>query len=66
MPAGTDCVVLLPGGGEHLMVRGSTLLFKAVAAATGGAFSLHGRCVPAGGSGRRRTSTRTGLRGSGC
>ena len=37
------------GGGERLMVRGSTLLFKAVAATTGGAFSLHERLVPAGG-----------------
>ena len=31
------------------MVRGSTLLFKAVAATTNGAFSLHERHVPAGG-----------------
>lgn len=38
-----------PGGGEQLNVRGSTLLFKAVAATTGGAFSLHERHVPAGG-----------------
>jgi quercetin dioxygenase-like cupin family protein len=49
VPAGTDCVVLAPGGGEHLMVRGSTLVFKAIAATTGGAFSLHERYVPAGG-----------------
>ncbi len=49
MAAGTDCVVLPPGGGEQLMVRGSTLLFKAVAATTGGTFSLHERSVPAGG-----------------
>jgi quercetin dioxygenase-like cupin family protein len=41
---------VLPGGaGEQLNVRGSTLLFKAVAATTGGAFSLHERHVPAGG-----------------
>jgi quercetin dioxygenase-like cupin family protein len=37
-----------PVGGEQLNVRGSTLLFKAVAASTGGAFSLHERHVPAG------------------
>jgi quercetin dioxygenase-like cupin family protein len=41
--------VLPPDGGEQLIVRGSTLLFKAVAATTGGAFSLHERQVPAGG-----------------
>ena len=41
--------VIPPGGGEQLSVRGSTLLFKAVAATTGGAFSLHERHVPAGG-----------------
>jgi quercetin dioxygenase-like cupin family protein len=44
-----DYSVLPPGGGEQLMVRGSTLLFKAVAASTGGSFSLHERHVPAGG-----------------
>lgn len=41
--------MVLPEGGERLSVRGSTLLFKAVAATTGGAFSLHERQVPAGG-----------------
>jgi quercetin dioxygenase-like cupin family protein len=42
--------IVPPGGGEQLKVRGgSTLAFKAVAAATGGAFSLHERRVPAGG-----------------
>ncbi|SRR6266487_5457742 len=41
--------VLLPGVGEQLTVRDSTLIFKAVAATTGGAFSLHERQVPAGG-----------------
>jgi quercetin dioxygenase-like cupin family protein len=41
--------VVPPGGGDQLDVRGSTLLFKAVAATTGGAFSLHERHVPAGG-----------------
>ena len=45
----TSDLVTPPGGGERLSVRGSTLLFKAVAAATGGAFSLHERQVPAGG-----------------
>jgi quercetin dioxygenase-like cupin family protein len=42
-------LVLPPEGGEQLMVRGSTLLFKAVAETTEGAFSLHERRVPAGG-----------------
>jgi quercetin dioxygenase-like cupin family protein len=41
--------VIPPAEGEELTVRGSTLLFKAVAATTGGAFSLHERHVPAGG-----------------
>jgi quercetin dioxygenase-like cupin family protein len=45
-----DFLVVPPGGGERLAVRGgSTLAFKAVAASTGGAFSLHERRVPAGG-----------------
>lgn len=46
---GRTATVILAGGGESLDVRGSTLLFKAVAASTGGAFSLHERRVPAGG-----------------
>jgi mannose-6-phosphate isomerase-like protein (cupin superfamily) len=42
--------IVPPGGGEQLTVRdGSSLQFKAVAASTGGAFSLHERRVPAGG-----------------
>jgi quercetin dioxygenase-like cupin family protein len=45
----TDYAVVQPGGGEQLNVRGSTLLFKAVAGQTDGAFSLHERHVPAGG-----------------
>lgn len=44
-----DYLVVPTGAGEHLNVRGSTLLFKATAASTGGAFSLHERHVPAGG-----------------
>ena len=44
-----DYLALASGAGEHLTVRGSTLLFKAVAATTGGAFSLHERHIPAGG-----------------
>ncbi|BEP13419.1 hypothetical protein acdb102_17300 [Acidothermaceae bacterium B102] len=45
-----DAVVLGPGEGEKFLVRnGSELIFKAVAASTGGAFSLHERRVPAGG-----------------
>jgi mannose-6-phosphate isomerase-like protein (cupin superfamily) len=42
-------LVLPPGEGERLTARGTTLVFKAVAATTGGAFSLHERLVPAGG-----------------
>ena len=41
-------VVISADGGERLDVRGSALLFKAVAETTGGAFSLHERRVPAG------------------
>jgi quercetin dioxygenase-like cupin family protein len=42
--------IVPPGSGEQLTVRdGSSLQFKAVAASTGGAFSLHERRVPAGG-----------------
>jgi len=44
-----DPLVIPPGAGEGLTVRGSQLLFKAVAASTGGAFSLHERWVPPGG-----------------
>jgi mannose-6-phosphate isomerase-like protein (cupin superfamily) len=41
--------IVPPGGGEQLTVRGGSMLaFKAVAATTGGAFSLHERQVPAG------------------
>jgi quercetin dioxygenase-like cupin family protein len=45
----SDYAVLPPAAGEQLNVRGSTLLFKAMAASTGGAFSLHERQIPAGG-----------------
>jgi mannose-6-phosphate isomerase-like protein (cupin superfamily) len=38
-----------PGGGDRFTVRGSALLFKAGAAATDGAISLHERWIPAGG-----------------
>lgn len=41
--------VIQPGQGEQLLVRGSELVFKAVAATTGGAFSLHERRIPPGG-----------------
>jgi len=44
-----EALVLPPGSGERLTARGSALVFKAVAATTGGAFSLHEREVPAGG-----------------
>jgi hypothetical protein len=39
----SDTLVLPPGSGEQLTARGSTLVFKAVAATTGGSFSLHER-----------------------
>ena len=45
-----DALTLPPEGGEPLTIRGgSRLLFKAVAATTGGRFSLHERHIPAGG-----------------
>lgn len=44
-----DYLVVPGGDGERLNVRGSTLLFKAIAETTGGAFSLHERYVPPGG-----------------
>lgn len=45
----SGAVVVPPDGGEQLAARGSVLLFKATAASTGGAFSLHERRVLAGG-----------------
>jgi quercetin dioxygenase-like cupin family protein len=45
----SSAIVLPPGGGEHLSARGSSLLFKAIGANSGGAFSLHERIVAAGG-----------------
>jgi mannose-6-phosphate isomerase-like protein (cupin superfamily) len=45
----TGPIVVDPGQGETLTARGSVLLFKAVAATTGGAFSLHERHLPPGG-----------------
>jgi mannose-6-phosphate isomerase-like protein (cupin superfamily) len=44
-----DPIVLDPGQGDALQARGSVMLFKAVAATTGGAFSLHERHLPPGG-----------------
>ena len=44
----SSAIVLPPRGGEELTARGSSLLFKAVGATTGGAFSLHERHVAAG------------------
>jgi quercetin dioxygenase-like cupin family protein len=50
LPDMTDFLIVPPGGGEQLTIRGgSTLQFKAVGATTGGALSLHERRVPAGG-----------------
>ena len=45
----TNYLVVPPGTGEQLTVRGSTLNFTAVASTTDGAFSLHERHIPAGG-----------------
>lgn len=45
----TNGLIVPPGSGEQLNVRGSILEFKATAATTGGAFSLHERHIPAGG-----------------
>src|SRR5436305_10117618 len=45
----SDTRIVPSGRGERLSARGSVLVFKAVAATTGGAFSLHERRVPAGG-----------------
>jgi mannose-6-phosphate isomerase-like protein (cupin superfamily) len=42
----SDPIVLDPGQGDALQARGSAMLFKAVAATTGGAFSLHERHLP--------------------
>jgi mannose-6-phosphate isomerase-like protein (cupin superfamily) len=44
-----DYLVISPGSGEQLVVRGSALAFKATGATTDGAFSLHERHIPAGG-----------------
>jgi mannose-6-phosphate isomerase-like protein (cupin superfamily) len=44
-----DPIVLDPGQGDALQARGSVMLFKAVAATTGGAFSLDERHLPPGG-----------------
>jgi quercetin dioxygenase-like cupin family protein len=44
-----DYLVIAPGSGEQLVVRGSALAFKATGATTEGAFSLHERHIPAGG-----------------
>ncbi|MCA1648362.1 MAG: cupin domain-containing protein [Chloroflexi bacterium] len=41
-------VVVPPNGGDHVTARGSDLMFKAVAATTEGAFSLHERRIPRG------------------
>jgi mannose-6-phosphate isomerase-like protein (cupin superfamily) len=45
----TEPVILDPGQGDALQARGSVMLFKAVAATTGGMFSLHERHLPPGG-----------------
>jgi mannose-6-phosphate isomerase-like protein (cupin superfamily) len=44
----TGPIVVGPGEGEALQARGSVMLFKAVAATTGGGFSLHERHLPPG------------------
>jgi mannose-6-phosphate isomerase-like protein (cupin superfamily) len=45
----TGPIVVEPGQGDAVAARGSVMLFKAVAATTGGAFSLHERHLPPGG-----------------
>jgi quercetin dioxygenase-like cupin family protein len=46
----TDFLIVPPGGGERLAIRGGSVVeFKATGARTGGAFSLHERLVPPGG-----------------
>jgi len=45
----TGPIVLDPGQGDAVQARGSLMLFKAVAATTDGAFSLHERHLPPGG-----------------
>jgi hypothetical protein len=45
----TGPIVVEPGQGDAVAARGSLMLFKAVAATTGGAFSLHERHLPPGG-----------------
>jgi mannose-6-phosphate isomerase-like protein (cupin superfamily) len=45
----TDQGIVPPGGGHLLTARGSVMAFKAVAAQTGGDFSLMERTVPPGG-----------------
>jgi mannose-6-phosphate isomerase-like protein (cupin superfamily) len=45
----TGPIVVEPGQGDAVAARGLLMLFKAVAATTGGAFSLHERHLPPGG-----------------
>ena len=45
----TEHGIVPPGGGHLLTARGSVMAFKAVAAQTGGDFSLMERTLPAGG-----------------
>jgi mannose-6-phosphate isomerase-like protein (cupin superfamily) len=45
----TDQRIVPPGGGHLLTARGNVMAFKAVAAQTGGDFSLMERTVPPGG-----------------
>ena len=45
----TDTEILGPGEGHQLTARGSVMAFKAVAAQTGGDFSLMERTLPPGG-----------------
>lgn len=46
---GNDATVLDAGQGKVLTARGSTMVFKAIHASTGGAFSLMERTIPPGG-----------------
>lgn len=44
--SGSEPIVVAPGGGEQVEVRGSTVFLKAVAADTTGAFSFVERTLP--------------------
>ncbi len=61
-----DPVLLGPGEGERRQARGSVMDFKALAATTGGRFSLMERSLPREAQCRRRTGTPAAQRRSSC